>query len=242
MYYARRTYDRFRGSDPMIRAIVIVAALIAASILLPRFWPTLATGVDCTGLPHPLLTGSNQSLLAAQTDPTLLVLELVPERNVLNAGDTLVLYIRFINNSMAPFTLFMLPEEAVLRYTGQEIGLMFSLIGADGRVLGEPPSPAHPLTPVRQQYRASELRMLGPRQRCTVRLELPPVRLEGASLTGGQYRITAVYRNQFKGTYSSVQRLTPTPIFGDQGVWVGQVQSNDIVISIGIPTPTPRPQ
>jgi hypothetical protein len=26
--------------------------------------------------------------------------------------------------------------------------------------------------------------------------------------------------------------LTPTPIFSDQGVWIGEVRSNDVVITV----------
>jgi hypothetical protein len=64
---------------------------------------------------------------------------------------------------------------------------------------------------------------------------ISPQRLQAARVTGGQYQITAVYRNLSKGTVPAVAPLTPTPVFNNLGVWTGQVQSNDITLVVGPP-------
>jgi hypothetical protein len=240
---ARQYYDRFSSSDPMTRIIALAALLILAIIALPALWarlPGAASGVACANLPMPRLTGNNQSLLSSQVDSSALLLELAPDPVVINQGEPLDMDVRFINDSVAPLTLFIAPDEVTLRYTEQEAGLLFS-ITSNGQALGEPPN-VRPPYPVRQQFTQDQLRVLGPRQRCSEHIQIDAARLNAAQVIRGEYRITAVYRNLYKGVLSPVGALTPTPIFRDQGVWTGQVQSNEIKVIIGLPTQPPPTQ
>src|SRR3989442_10939103 len=106
MYRARGYYDRFRGNDRMTQMIAAVAFILLLIIALPRFIPGTASGIDCNGLPIPRVSGSSQSLLASQVDPSVLHLELVPNQIVISQGAPLIMELRYINESMAPLTLF----------------------------------------------------------------------------------------------------------------------------------------
>jgi hypothetical protein len=236
MFRVRSYYNRFSGADPMMRFIVLAGVILVIVILIPRF-PGLGAGVDCEGMTIPEITGNNQSILATTVDASQLTLELAPEKNPILSGESLVLDVHFYNASMAPLTLFISSQDSVFRYTQQEPGLVFSIqqITPQGvQVLGEPLT-SHPAVPVRQSYDPKELRMLGPRSRCNMRIEISAQRLRAASVIQGEYRITAVYSNKVAGALPAVQALTPTPIFSNQGVWVGEVRSNEVAITISTP-------
>src|SRR5262245_38829067 len=131
----RYYYDRFNSSDPVTRIIAVVAFAILLIIALPRLVPGTASGIDCSALPIPRVSGSNQSVLASGVDPTVLHLELVPEVVTIGEGASLLLEVRYINVSMAPLTLFYDPTQVTFRYTQQEAGLLFSITTPDGRAL-----------------------------------------------------------------------------------------------------------
>jgi hypothetical protein len=252
LHYYRRGRDRiaevgraylngFRGADPLLQGVSIVALVILTVITIPRVLPGTQSGVACGDLSSPVITGNNQSVLAQLVDPSTLHLELVADSATINQGQTLTLRVRFINESMAPQKLYLVPDDAVLRYTGQDVGLQISVTDAtSGRALGEPPGvkPA-PFEPT--QYTLDQLHELGPQQRCTQTLVLTPQRLNAAGIVNGTYRFAAVYVNNTKGNLPPIAALTPTPIFKNQGVWVGTVQSNALIVTIGLPTqPPPR--
>jgi hypothetical protein len=231
----RSYYGRFNRADPMMRAFIVAGLILLGVIVLPRV-PGVGAGVDCMNLPQPMLSGNNQSVLASRVDPADLTLELLPDRTVLAAGEALVMTVRINNASIAPLTLFLVPQEFVFRYTGQEAGLVFAVQSLAGQVLGEPFSVRAPF-PARQQFTPQELRVLGPRSRCTLRVTIDSARLTSSGVSRGEYRITAVYRNQARGALPAVGALTPTPIFRDQGAWVGEVRSNEVIISVGVAPP-----
>jgi hypothetical protein len=232
MYRVRNYYSRFNAADPMMRFIILAGVILVIVILIPRF-PGLGMGVDCEGMTVPEITGNNQSILAMTESASHLTLELATAKNPILSGEPLVLNVHFYNDSMAPFTLFISPQDSVFRYTQQEPGLVFA-IQQGIQVLGEPLT-SHPAVPIRQSYDAKELRTLGPRSRCNMRIEISPQRLRAAGVIQGEYRITAVYNNKAPGVLPPVSALTPTPIFSNQGVWVGEVRSNEVAITVSAP-------
>jgi hypothetical protein len=240
----RNYYDRFNTADPITRVIAFAALALIIVIGLPRLAPNAASGVGCLNLAPPQLTGNNQSVLAsqlaAQPDTSVLTLELIPYSTTINVSGALELDVRFINVSMAPISLFLVPESTIFRYNNEEIGLLIFMqrIGQN-RAIGEFADRSPALT-VRQQYPRAEVHLLGPTQRCTYTIQIGADRLAAAGVTPGQYRIAVIYRNVTRGALPAVGQLTPTPIFPDQGVWTGQVQSNDVIINIGVPTPVPQ--
>ncbi len=225
---------RFREyyDDPNGR-LIIVAALIYLSVLfITRFFPGVESGLDCNSMSRPIITGNNQSVLATQVDPSVLNVELIVYQPTITASEPLVMEVRLVNNSLAPLTLFYDEPSIRFRFTQQEPGLVFAIQALNGRVAGEPFT-FRPQVPQPQAFERNLLRVLPPRARCYVRVEIDPARLAASGVTAGQqYRIIAVYRNAVRGQLPAPSALTPTPIFRDQGVWAGEVRSNDVVISV----------
>lgn len=237
-HHIRRYYDRFNSADPLIRIVALIGLVVIIGLAVPRFLPVATSGVDCVNLPSPNADGNNQSLLSQQiasdSSAAPLQLEVVPDRPAIDTGQSLILYVRFINSSMAPLTLFLVPESQIFRFNKEEIGLLISMIPvAENRTLGLPGNSNPPLVP-RQHYTSTDLHYLGPRQRCTFRVELFADQLKAAGALSGQYRIRVTYRNTSHGQILPVSPLTPTPVFLDQGVWTGEVQSNDTFVTIGL--------
>jgi len=228
--YFRRYYSRFNSQDPIMRIIIIAAVVLVVAIFLPNL-PGTGAGVDCVSLGAPTVNGSNQSIIASRVDPSVLRMDLQADKLQIGANESLFLNVRFYNTSLAPLTLFLVPDEAVLR-NSNENGLVFSVRDINGTSLGESIG-VRPLIPTRSTYSPTELHSLGPRGTCFVRLEFQPVRLRQARINQGNYRIAAVYRNTVGGAVPPVAANTPTPIFGDQGVWKGLVQSQEIIITVG---------
>jgi hypothetical protein len=246
---ARDYYDRLRGGDQVTQVIALAALIILIVIALPRlvgFLPYSVSGVDCLGLASPKLDGNHESVLASQVEPEVLKLELVPPITNISQGQPLNLEVRFINDSMAPLRLFLVPDMYLFRYEGRGSGLQFSITNTDRTAtFGDPPNVRPSLTD-RQQFAANELHILQPHQRCFVRVTIDQARLNAARMVQGDFLITAVYRNASRGVVPTPLPRTPTPIYQDQGAWVGsppgfQVQSNESRVIIGAP-PTLAPQ
>src|SRR5512147_2876731 len=123
MFFRRRAdyyRERFSSSDPVTRIIALVALVILVIIALPTLsgWlPWVASGSACLSLSSPRITGNNQSLLSAQADPNDMHLELAPDPIVINQGQPLVMEVRFINEGIAPATLYLPPNQVTFRYT-----------------------------------------------------------------------------------------------------------------------------
>ncbi|MFN8417772.1 MAG: hypothetical protein U0528_00760 [Anaerolineae bacterium] len=230
----RGYYDRFNTADPVIRLIMVAGLVLVMAIALPRFMTITGSGIDCANLPVPSISGSNQSWLAQQPGVAdNLKLELVTDRQVFSQGEPLVLYVRFINDGLAPLTLYLTSQSVIFRYNNEEIGVLLFLQELQSqRIIGENANVNRPLT-APQQYTSDQLRSLGPRHRCSVRIEISWARLQTAGATTGQYRAVVTYRNNTTGILPPVAGLTPTPVFTTQGVWTGTVQSNDVLFNIG---------
>lgn len=237
-------FDRARsfygGADDITRIIALVAFVILIIIALPSLAPQIpgfANGATCTSLTSPNGGGSNQSLLAANADPNSLRLELTADKVALAVGEPLNLNVRFINDSSAPLTLAIVPEEAVFRYTGNENGILFFVQAAGNpNSLGESAA-VKAAAPIRQQFPPNLLHILGPRQHCTQPISIAPNRLAAAGMGApNQYQIIAAYRNNYRGVLAAPGQRTPTPVFRDQGVWTTPpdgVRSNNLIITVG---------
>jgi hypothetical protein len=229
----RGYYDRFNTSDPVIRLIALAGLILVLAIAMPRFLTITGSGIDCANLPVPSISGSNQSLLASQPNAgDALKLELVVDRQTVNPGEPMVFYVRFINDGLAPLTLYLTPQSAIFRFNNEEIGILLFMQNLQTqRTIGENNAGSPPLV-VPQQYTIDQLKSLGPRQRCSVRFEISYPRLQAAGAAAGQYRAIVTYRNNTRGILPPVSGITPTPIFADQGVWTGAVQSNEVIFNV----------
>jgi hypothetical protein len=223
---------RDHWDNPTERGIIIAALIYLGILLSTRFFPGVESGLECNSLSRPIITGNNQSILATRVDPSVLQVELIIPKITIASNEPLVMEVRLVNTSLAPLTLFYDEPSIRFRYTGQEPGLIFAIQALNGRVAGEPFT-VRPQVPQPQAFDRNLLRVLPPRGRCNVRVEIDPARLAASGVTAGeQYRIIAVYRNTARGQLPAPAPLTPTPIFSDQGVWIGEVRSNDVVITV----------
>ncbi|MFQ3535773.1 MAG: hypothetical protein SNJ58_07840 [Aggregatilineales bacterium] len=223
---------REHWEDPTERFIIMAALIYIGVLLGTRFFPGVESGLDCNSLSRPVISGNNQSILATRVDPSVLSVELIVRKPTISADEPLVMEVRLVNTSLAPLTLFYDEPSIRFRFTQQEPGLVFAIQALNGRVAGEPFT-VRPQVPQPQAFDRNLLRVLPPRARCNVRVEIDPARLAASGVTGGeQYRIIAIYRNTARGQLPVPGPLTPTPIFSDQGVWIGEVRSNDVVITV----------
>ena len=105
-------------------------------------------------------------------------------------------------------------------------GITASIIGPNGGVNGRAQTQTIP---------ATDIKVLGPRQRCVHRIIIAPNQISGA-IQPGVTQVRSYYRI---GTAGTVQQVNPvaTPIFTDQGLNIvsgGKVESLNVVIPPGI--------
>jgi hypothetical protein len=74
----------------------------------------------------------------------------------------------------------------------------------------------------------SNIRLLGPRQRCVERWSIPVTQLVSVGVTANS-TVKAYYRNNSAGA-------TGGPIFNDTGLWVGTVESASVPLRVAAPT------
>lgn len=228
----RRYYDRFNSQEPLAKFLVVSIIVLVIALLLPRV-PGVGMGVDCTALSQPIGDGNSQSVLATRADGSSLRVSVQADKPVIGPNENLVLNVRLYNASpnLGPIVIFLVPIETVLRYSGSENGLIFSVRDLNGAALGERAN-VRPLIQTRQTYASDELRVLPPRGVCNIRYEFQPQRLRQTGINQGNYRLQAVYRNQVRGVLSPVGAQTATPVFENQGVWVGEARSDELVITV----------
>jgi hypothetical protein len=77
------------------------------------------------------------------------------------------------------------------------------------------------------------LRILGPRQSCVVTLEFPGGNvLVDPSVTSGTAQVRAYYRNSQNGQIIQAAGTLATPVYTDQGLWTGYVESANETIRL----------
>jgi hypothetical protein len=91
--------------------------------------------------------------------------------------------------------------------------------------------PAGPQQQSGVPYPESSIRLLGPRQSCVNKVEMPLNQLPDPTILNGQAFVKAYYRNTDPGT-SQPATSGGTVIFSTQGLWVGIVQSESIPIPL----------
>jgi hypothetical protein len=79
----------------------------------------------------------------------------------------------------------------------------------------------------------TNLRLLGPRQSCVVTVEFGAGNvLVDPSVTSGQANVRAYYRNNQTGQVIPPTGVVATPIYTDQGLWTGYVESANAPIPL----------
>lgn len=212
--------------------LFLVLAVLLGISTLPRFAPALRQGPQCTDLAAPI-GGNNRSLLAqAGDDPQELGLELRLSSRIIATDQTLEVQLTFVNNDNGPVILYLTDATPPLTRLENDAGVSFEIrqVGTDQLVTDNAAPRGAP-----QSYPSDDLHLLGSHARCTQTYRYPVQQLSALGLQLGEYRIRAFYSNPSSGVLpapASGQPPTATPAYSDQGVWVGNTSSEEVLFSV----------
>lgn len=231
--------DRVGFLDRTRFALVIGLVLLVGVTVLPRVYPAAQLGPQCTNLAAPI-GGNNRSVLAqAGGDQQELGLELRLESRVITTEEPLIIHLTFANRDIGPVILYLTDATPPLTRLENDTGVSFEIrrVGTDQPLTDNAAPRGAP-----QSYPSDQLHLLGSRTRCTQTYRYTAQQLSAIGLQPGEYRIRAFYRNPSSGVLpppASGQPPTATPAYTDQGVWVGQTSSGEVLFSVVTPGSLP---
>jgi len=209
----------------VIGLIMFVAFTIMSPGLLPNLLanavPGAYEGAPCVKVARASNRAFHQSIVGrASTAP--IRLEVATSGLPTSADGFLVVYITLINQSLGTVPVVYDANQVVIGDNGSSgLGILFTpqnTLNFNNRA--DPPS-----------FADTQLLLLGPRQRCVHELRIPAGNvLVDPSITSGTAQLRAFYRNNSPGVTSVPAGTLSTPIFRDQGLWVGYAESPSIVV------------
>ncbi|MCC6613060.1 MAG: hypothetical protein IT320_06245 [Anaerolineae bacterium] len=214
-----------RSSNPNLIVgifLLIILALFLSPNFLPRFIseiaPEIYSGVPCDWLRHSDDRANHQSLLGRAVDnPFELSVSLgaFPQQG----SDIWQIRITLRNNSLGTVPIIYDPAQVSIGDNGTSgLGLIFNPANS---LQGQFARGAEP-----QAFPETQIRLLGPRQSCIHTVEIPAGNvLVDPSLTSGTAQVQAYYRGTTRGAIVQSQASLATPIYTDQGLWVGYAES-----------------
>lgn len=235
----RRVRQQFDTLNRTNFFVFLAGLILLAVIVVPRVVPLGQRGPNCTDFAAPI-GGNNRSALSyTDTDGQQLGL-LVEVDDPASAGQGVNVTVTFINEDIGPAILYLPSVEPLLTSDPNAIGLQIEFSrAADGGVLNDPSGPRLPAITA---FDRDDLHLLGSRGRCSVSIAVSPQRMSEIGLApGGDYRARAIYRNVDAGTQATaVPGATATPSLPNalnppapiQGVWTGEVRSNEVRFSV----------
>lgn len=219
---------RRRGDNPNAVAGVFLLILLLAITgpnVLPRLTaslPLVDEGVPCRWLRegenramHQSLIGRSASLLAES--PISLTVETSPLTS--DPNGRLVVTITVVNDTIGTIPFVLFSDTVAINSNDPGLGIAFNTT-----------TPIPSIGATTNSYTPSQIRLLGPRQRCVHRVSFAASELQGIIGGFGGDTVTAYYRNGSRGTAAATAQ---GQIYADQGLWVGTVQSAPYTISIG---------
>ncbi|MBN1202369.1 MAG: hypothetical protein JXJ20_10980 [Anaerolineae bacterium] len=233
---------RISSVDRRTTGIGVAAVILLLALVMPRVYPAAKQGPTCSDLAPPI-GGNNRSILAQTgSDRQSLDLNLSLENDTIRINEPLQVRLTFVNEDSGPVILYLNPlTPSLSRYEGSA-GITFEITRIDTNVaLVDPVAPPAPPTTFDPD---EELHLLGARARCTETFEFSATKLQSIGLAQGEYRIRAFYRNNNPGDPAPIRpaNATATPAYFDQGVWTGDVSSEEVIFTViqpGASTPVP---
>jgi hypothetical protein len=204
--------------------LLVLLAVFAGPGMLPRIISSIIPSADesipCEWLRSGEDRAEHQSLIgrSAVNPISLRVRTSALPRTV---EERLVINIVITNESIGTVAIYYNPTQVRLGDDGSTSGL--------GVVFNSPNA-----VPAGQQgqgtaYPEADIRLLGPRQSCVHRLEFAANQYPDASISTGNATVKAYYRNTVRAPSRVVNTLA-TPIYPDQGLWVGVAESEPVTI------------
>lgn len=203
--------------------LLLVLAIFAGPNAIPRILNDALPGVfdqlvSCGRLRQPEDRGSHQSLIAriVSSQETPLSVEVDPDDipSATTPDGVFTIRIILINETIGTVPI-VYPGGLVIgdNPAVSGLGLVFNSTAAVTR-----PAASPGLVP------ESNIRLLGPRQRCVERLTIPVTQLGTQGITANS-TVKAYYRNNSPGNSTG-------PIFPDMGLWVGAVDSDVVALRV----------
>lgn len=218
-----------RNSNPNLTVgifLLILLAVFAGPNTLPRLLSTFFPGADeatsCSSVRTADNRAQHQSLLGRAADSPIALS--VRTTALPTQGDQfLTIIITVTNDSLGTVPFVFNPNQVIVGDDGSSgVGLIFT--------------PANSLQSGARQdsaatYAEQNIRVLGPRQRCVVRIDFPAgnVLVDG-NVTSGTAQVRAFYRNGNPGPVAPPPGTNATPIFPNQGLWTGIAESENVTI------------
>ncbi len=229
MQYLRRS-----GNPNALAAILalILLGVFAGPNTLPRLiesvFPAADSGSPCWWLREASGRAARQSLIGRAASSGGLPLEVQVDAEPLptTPDGTFSIRITFVNRSIGTIPIVYDPDTVAIGDTGGSgAGIIFN-------------AQTTPAAGVQQvgSYPEDALRLLGPRQRCVHRITLTANQAAqfAPNIGTGTATVIAYYRNTTRGGITAAQLSgLPQQIFPDQGLWVGVVASEPVVIPLG---------
>ena len=222
MRYVRRA----RGSNTVVGIfmMLLLATLLSPSVapaFIARYLPFIDEGIACGSTRQAEGRVQHQSLIgrAAAASGFPLAVEVTLGPYPADAAGSLVVKLVLINRSVGTVP-FVFPGDVLINNASiNGAGIMFN---------------NQPIPGVQAQQSLipdSNIRLLAPRQRCVMRVDIPAAQFGQYGINPGTF-IKGFYRNASSGTG---QGILPgqTQIFPDQGLWVGVIESNPVSVTSG---------
>jgi len=234
-----------REMDRITIAVIASIVALGVAVVFPWFIPAAKHGVDCYSLPQPI-GGNNRSLLAqVGQDTQNLKIEIALDSDTISLNQTLKGRVTFINRDIGPVILFLAPRPLVITTNQYQVGLRFQLAAVSGGtpidqgILPQPWNSGAGFPRVSEWGNPTYLHLLGSRSRCTVEFSFNLQQLSGGVLAPGDYRIRASYYNNNIGGARpadfSFATVTATAAYADQGLWVGEINTQEVRFTVGGP-------
>lgn len=210
--------------------LLVMLAVFAGPGTLPRLISSVVPNVDesipCAWLRQGFSRDQHQSLIGrAASSPIALRVRSSPVPNTLDGVITITITIT--NTSIGTVAIYYNEDQVRIGDDGvtSGLGLVFNATGT------QPAGVAQGNTP----YPESDIRLLGPRQSCIHKEEFRMTQLPAPNIATGNAIVKAYYRNTSRG---AARQSDPqaTPIYNDQGLWVGITESDPAPIPLAAGT------
>lgn len=184
--------------------------------LIAQQIPGADESTPCRWLPNPTDLANNQSLIGRAVVQRREPIELRVRSSTLPTapGGLLVIRILVTNNTLGTVPFVYDPDAVLIGDNNTSgLGIVFNPnIGIGTAATNRVDT---------QTYAETQVRILGPQQSCVHKIEIPFELIPG-QLATGTATVQAYYRGNTAGV---VLPANPTPIYPDQGLWTGVIQS-----------------
>jgi hypothetical protein len=219
-----------RSSNPnslVLIFLLVIVAVITGPTMLPRLMsyllPTADESIRCDWLRSGFNRAEHQSLIGRAAGPRAISLKVRSTAVPQPPGDRITIIITVTNESIGTVAIQFNPKQIRFGDDGVSsgLGLIFN------STLNVPPGPlGQGAGPIPED----SIRLLGPRQSCIHRVDILLSSLPDPSIATGAATVKAYYRNTTTGI--AQPQTGSTPIFSDQGLWVGVTESTAVPIPL----------